>query len=262
MFEATLSKVSTLKKIVDAIKDLVKEANLELTLQGLSIQAMDGSHVALVSLVLKKEGFVEFTNHRNMTLGINLKNLDTILKCAGKDDEVQLKAQDKADNLEIIFRNETAGQESSFNMKLLDLDLETLGIPDQEYDAVIRLSSTEFQRVCRDIGQLGDTITISTEDESVSFSAAGDIGSGKLTIHANSLAEKEEDRVEIEKTHDVSLAFGVRYLRDFTKATSLSPRVALKLTNGSPLVVEYHFGALGKISFFVAPKIADEDEEM
>ncbi|KAL0235427.1 hypothetical protein GEMRC1_002009 [Eukaryota sp. GEM-RC1] len=251
MFEATLDSVSTLKKIVDAIKDLVKEANIECTLQGVSLQAMDGSHVALVSLTLRKEGFTDFTNHRNITLGVNLKNLDTILKCAGKDDTVTLSAGDKADHLDIRFVNETSGQESSFTIKLMDIDQESLGIPDQEYDTEIKLPSSEFQRICKDLGQLGDTITITTVKGAVSFSAAGDIGSGKITLQANENAEKEEERVEVNQARAVSLSFGVRYLRDFTKATSLAPQVSLKLTNNAPLIVEYNFGVLGKIAFLL-----------
>ena len=52
MFEATLREASTLKRIVEAIKDLVPDVNIDATPQGISLQAMDRSHVALVSLTL------------------------------------------------------------------------------------------------------------------------------------------------------------------------------------------------------------------
>lgn len=50
MFEAKLAEASILKKIIEAIKDLVTDVNIDVSPQGLSIQAMDSSHVALVSL--------------------------------------------------------------------------------------------------------------------------------------------------------------------------------------------------------------------
>ena len=65
MFEAKLSEALILKKIIDAIRDLVTDVNIDATPQGkyppwlinplisvpgLSLQAMDSSHVALVSL--------------------------------------------------------------------------------------------------------------------------------------------------------------------------------------------------------------------
>ncbi|KAL0228077.1 hypothetical protein RCL1_004220 [Eukaryota sp. TZLM3-RCL] len=262
VFEARLPKVSTLKKIVDAIKDLVKEANIECNLQGLSLQAMDGSHVALVSLMLRKEGFEDFTNHRNLTLGINLKNLDTFLKCAGKDDSVTLRAEDKADVLEITFESPSGDKCSTFTLKLMDIDQENLGIPETPYETTIRLGAGEFQRICRDLGQLGDTITISTARDEVTFSASGDIGGGTMTLRPNSNVERDEDLVEIEQSSPITLSFGVRYLRDFTKATSLSPLVILKMSPDSPLVVEYVIENLGRISFYVAPKIESEEGEM
>ena len=59
MFEAKLQEGALLKKIVESIKDLVTEVNFDttatgewtpLTPTGISMQAMDASHVALVSL--------------------------------------------------------------------------------------------------------------------------------------------------------------------------------------------------------------------
>lgn len=57
MFSARLDQGVIFKKIVDAIKDLVKNVNIEANPSGISFQAMDNSHVALVSLLLKEGGF-------------------------------------------------------------------------------------------------------------------------------------------------------------------------------------------------------------
>jgi proliferating cell nuclear antigen len=39
----------------------------------------------------------------------------------------------------------------------MDVDSEHLGIPDGDYDASVTMSSSEFQRICRDLGTLGDS---------------------------------------------------------------------------------------------------------
>ena len=52
MFESILSEALLLKKIIDSIKDLVTDVNIDVTPAGISLQAMDSSHVALVSLTL------------------------------------------------------------------------------------------------------------------------------------------------------------------------------------------------------------------
>jgi proliferating cell nuclear antigen len=48
MFEAKLQDGTILKKIVDSIKELVTDVNLDVNSTGISLQAMDSSHVALV----------------------------------------------------------------------------------------------------------------------------------------------------------------------------------------------------------------------
>jgi proliferating cell nuclear antigen len=84
MFEARLPQASLLKKLVEAIKDLVNHGNFEAAEDGISLQAMDTAHVCLVALQLRSDGFEAFRCDRNVTLGINLTNFSKLLKCAGE----------------------------------------------------------------------------------------------------------------------------------------------------------------------------------
>lgn len=43
----------------------------------------------------------------------------------------------------------------------MDIDSEQLGIPDTEYAATVRMPSGEFQRICKDLSSIGDTVIIS-----------------------------------------------------------------------------------------------------
>jgi len=68
MFEAKLTQGSTLKKMLDAIKDLVNEASWDCSQEGMSLQAMDTSHVSLVAVLLKAQGFEKYRCDRSVTL--------------------------------------------------------------------------------------------------------------------------------------------------------------------------------------------------
>jgi proliferating cell nuclear antigen PCNA len=46
---------------------------------------------------------------------------------------------------------------SDFEVKLMDIDSEHLGIPDTDYAATIHMPSSEYQRICRDLSSIGDT---------------------------------------------------------------------------------------------------------
>ena len=66
---------------------------------------MDSAHVALVALLLRANDFDHFRADRNLTLGINLGSLAKVLKCAGNEDILTLKAEDVADTLTIMFES-------------------------------------------------------------------------------------------------------------------------------------------------------------
>ena len=75
MFEARLVQGQLLKKLLESIKDLVTEANFDCTPTGISLQAMDSSHVSLVSLKLDSDGFEHFRCDRSFNMGMNLNNM-------------------------------------------------------------------------------------------------------------------------------------------------------------------------------------------
>ncbi len=103
MFEARLQQGSILKKLLESIKDLVNEANFDCTSAGINLQAMDSSHVSLVALTLRAEGFEHYRADRNISLGINLASMAKILKCSGTDDIITLKAEDNGDAVSFMF---------------------------------------------------------------------------------------------------------------------------------------------------------------
>lgn len=69
MFEARLTQGALLKKVVDAVKDLVGEANLDVNSTGLSLQAMDSSHVSLTAMSLRADGFEHYRCDRPISMG-------------------------------------------------------------------------------------------------------------------------------------------------------------------------------------------------
>lgn len=107
-------------------------------------------------------------------------------------------------------------------MKLMDLDVEQLGIPvskrllvlavtslpapmsdlscvlsvqEQEYSCVVKMPSGEFARICRDLSQIGDAVMISCAKDGVKFSASGELGTGNIKLSQTSNVDKEDEAV-------------------------------------------------------------------
>ena len=118
---------------------------------------MDNSHVALVSMMLKSESFSPFRCDRNIALGINLTSLTKVLRAAAASDILTIKAEDAPDVINLVYESSEKDRISEYDIKLMDIDQEHLGIPETEYAATISMPSGEFQRICRDLMNISES---------------------------------------------------------------------------------------------------------
>ena len=93
MFEARLEDSTLFKKIIESIKDLVKMVNIDVNSKGLSIQAMDSCHVALVSLSLREKAFTFYSCQKPLTLGLTIENVAKILQLARSNASLTLQCE-------------------------------------------------------------------------------------------------------------------------------------------------------------------------
>ncbi|KAF2069588.1 hypothetical protein CYY_009092 [Polysphondylium violaceum] len=254
MFEARLLKASLLKKILEPIKDLVDSANFDCSPVGISLQAMDSTHVTLITLLLRSDGFDSYNCDRSLSLGLSLVSLNKILKCAGNDDFLTIKARDEADTVTFVFESPKSDRISDFEVKLLELKNDQYNIRDSDYSAVVKMPSAELQRICRDLSIMGENVTITANKEGVKFSVSGDSGSGNITVRPTTDTEADL-ATTIESKEPVVLSFALKFLSNFTKATPLSPTVKLTISETDPIVIEYKIDDIGYLRFFLAPKM-------
>ena len=106
-----------------------------------------------------------------------------IVKCAQNDDVVTLRADESHDVLGLLFESRKGKDRvGEYEMKLMDIDTEHLGIPDTVYDAEITIPAQEFRRIIGDLKELGESVKIEVSKDGVRFSADGDIGSAAVTL--------------------------------------------------------------------------------
>jgi len=260
MFEAKLIQGGLLIKITNALKDIISEASWDCNSVGITLQAMDNCHVSLVQLLLRADGFEKYRCDRNLAIGIPMASFSKFLAFGGKDDVITLKAEDSGDNLEMLFESQNGEEVSNHVLKLMDIDCDQLGIPDQEYSCTIKMPSEKFSRICRDLKQLSDCVVITCTKDGIQFSAKGDMGSSTIKLSQKMNVDDVDEQVSVDIKDPVQLTFAIKYLNLFTKATPLSKTVTLSMSNDVPLVVEYPIEEMGHIKYFLAPKIDDEEQ--
>merc|ERR1712184_134627 len=105
IFESDFDCLTEKKKTMVALKDLIKEAVWDVSAQGLSLQSMDSSHVSLVQVTLRTEGFETFRCDKNLALGVNMDTMGKPMKCASNTDSITLKSEDNGDLLGLLFES-------------------------------------------------------------------------------------------------------------------------------------------------------------
>lgn len=99
-----------------------------------------------------------------------MANLTKALKCAGSDDSCTIRYSDAdSDTVKFTFEDDKKGRCQDVVVKLMDIDTEQLGIPDQKYSVEIDMPSAEFSKTCRDIALFSDSLNISATKSGLEF---------------------------------------------------------------------------------------------
>lgn len=257
-------KVSTFKSLIDSVAKIVSDVVLVFSDKGVKMQCMDPNHVGLVMMSLPKSTFQRYKCKGEEKIGMNLETLLKILKVAGSSDDCCLSTEDSdPDTIDIEFTNDDRTFE--YSMKLLDLVYSPIQIPDRDDDAVIVFPSKEFQAMIKDLGALGNEVTIAADEESIGFSIESDNGKGTYTV------EYQDDGVSCkEYENDVSQLFALKYLSGFSSACTFCEKVELRMKDEQPLAIRFPLPKMsncmidmddnqnyGILLFFLAPKIED-----
>jgi len=146
------------------------------------------------------EGFESYRCDSNVVLGVNISNLAKVLKLADPADSITLQADQDPSTLKLTFENPKTGRQTEFALNLISLDIEHLSIPETEYSSLITINSGEFSKICKELVQLSDSLTIATAQSSVQLKVEGQAGSGFINLTSNDCERKEEQTIiEVEE---------------------------------------------------------------
>ncbi len=260
---------SAFRILIEALKEILTDANMEFDKTGLKIIRMDLTHTVLVHLKLSADDFEYYYCEREKTnplvVGVNMIFLFKLIRTIGNDDTLHLYIE-KANQgvLGIIIENSEKNSVTKYKLNLMDLDEEYFTIPNTVFDSVITLPSSDFQKIVKDINNLSSDIEIkSITNENGSrliFSCKGDfaeqetiIGETQDGIVFSKLDENAENNFSI-----VQGVFSAKHLVSFCKCTNLCNSIEIYLKNDYPLILKYTCASLGSIKLCLAPKLEEK----
>lgn len=141
----------------------------------------------------------------------------------------------------------------------MDIDSEFLQIDDMEYDAVVNMPSSDFAKLVRDLKNLSESLRVVVTKDSVKFTSEGDSGSGSVILKPYTNMNNERESVTISLDDPVDLTFGLKYLNDIVKASTLSDVITIKLADKTPALFEFKMQSGGYLRYYLAPKFDDDE---
>jgi len=250
-------QTNAIKVLIEELKEILTDANIEFNETGLKVVAMDSSKTILVHLKLNSDKFDKYLCKKKIIVGVSMLNLFKLIKTANNSDTLTFFIDDVNMNvLGIVIENADKNSRTSFELNLMDLNEENIDIPPQEFGSIMTMPSVDFQKICRDMSNLSDTIEIKSVGSQLIFSCKGDFAKQETKLG------ETPDGVNFvklnEATNIIQGYYNLKHLVLFTKCTNLCNSIEIYMKNNFPIVINFTVGNLGKLKLALAPKILTE----
>lgn len=244
-------QASSFKILIEALKELLTDTCIEFDETGLKIIAMDNSHIVLVHLKLDANKFEHFVCKNKLSIGVNMLNFHKLIKTINSNDTLTL-FMDETDinHLGIKIENGDKNTKTTYKLNLLDLDNPQISIDPTEFNSVITLPSTDFQKICRDMSNVSELVEIKNIYNQLIFTCKGDFCCQETVL---SDSDNKQSSLGASSNEIVQGVFKLKYLVLFTKCTNLCNTIELYLKNDYPLIIKYAVASLGDIKLAIAP---------
>ncbi len=241
------------RTLVEALKEIITDGNLEIDMTGIRLIAMDKSHTVLIHLRLHAEKFESFYCQRPMILGLNMINFFKLIKTVGNEDTLTLYVDDSDENkLGVRIENSRKNSITTYNLKLIEINEATINIPRVEFPSVITMPSNTFQKICREMSNISDKIEIKSLGDKLILGCDGEFADQETIM------KETTDGMQFVKKDNpgeiIQGVFNLNHLILFTKCSGLCNTIEIYLKNDYPLIILYRVASLGEIKLCLAPE--------
>jgi proliferating cell nuclear antigen len=240
-------QASAFKSTFEVLKDILNDVNIYFRPDGMYVVTLDSARTSLVDMHLPADNFEEYQcDQEEIIAGINISNTFKLLKTITNNDVLKMAIHSK-EFLDIEIISETKKTTSKFQLKLLDINESRIEVPDVEMTTVTTLPSADFQRLCRDMSNIGTDIEITRNSGLINFRCEGDFANQETIIECPDESPK------------ITGLYSLKYLNIFTKATSMCASVQIIQEIGNRfLILKYNVANLGELKFYLATKVSED----
>ena len=244
-FSAKTNTSDEWKAVISSITTLVEEATFEATVEGITFRGMDPSHVALIDISWPNSAFEKYNCDGDIKFGVRVDEFSKVIKRAEKNESIEISISDDS-MLQILI-----GKNKKWSMRLIEGSASDTPLPKISYDSKISLSSSTFEKILGDIDVGSDYLFIKTATNNAEFSGKGDSGEAVISFEKGM-----EGLEEITVNQECTGTYSLEYLNPIVKAMgSTSDSIICEFSSGKPLRIEFKVSNIGRIHFYLAPRV-------
>ena len=268
------SKMEMFVALFQLLKNWGSYLNLHFEKTRLYIQSMDKSHVCLSSITISSQWFSSYQIEDATNISLDSTNFAIMMSYALKHNKMEINFEDESDP-DKLFINLSSNPESSlvepttkskgkkvkevqnkfdhfFELGLIDVEQDTLGIPEVEYDVDFTMKSENFVELIGELMVFGSNLNIICSEELLEFNASGDTGKLKVNIPIDDLNE-----YAIAEGETLDISYSLNHIGKMCLSTKLGQNVSLSISSEYPMAIKYDLGDDSSVAFYIAPKISD-----
>lgn len=239
-------QASAIKSTFEVLKDILNDVNIYFKPDGMYIVTLDTARTSLVDMFLSADNFEEYECEHDIIAGINVSNTFKLLKSITNNDVLVININSK-EYMNIEIHSEAKKTSTKFALKLLDINENQIEVPNVNMTTITPMASSDFQRICRDMYNIGTNIEITREGTNLKLLCNGDF------------ANQETDIKCTEESDKISGVYSLRYMNIFTKATSMCSTVQIMQEEQNRfLILKYNVANLGDLKFYLATKVPED----
>lgn len=257
-----VQKADYFAAIFQHIKVFTEHINIMFEPERMFVQSMDSARVSVFEIALPSTWFDTYElaeGGSTQTLGLSSSLLYRILSSRDKNQQITIRfdSDEESDKLFVHFTSESKTEfDKNFEIPLIDMDEEILGIPEFETQADFSISSPVFAALVNQLKMFGTNMDVICSEEKIEL-VSHSIDQGKMMVEI-----KIDDLTSfaINEGETIKLSFSLVFLHNICLYNKLSKEITVSLSANFPMKIVYILGEdeNAKLTFYLAPKISDE----
>ena len=262
-FTAVFEDVKIIRNLFRGVSDLLSEANLYVDEEGIRVQGLDDSRVAMLSLRMPASAFHTFDfvppeGAELVQIGLNFSDIKKIFAKAKAKDSVKLALiQEERPYFEITFFRGTIDdmtQVRCFKVPIIEVPSETITPRELELDVTVEFATGAWVAdLVAGASIVGEDLQViaNKEGEKLIFLAEGEMGKFEYPVDLS----REETIMRYEILKDARAIYSLDYLKKMDTPAKIADSVTIRFSNNMPMELSYLVGGGFELKYLLAPRV-------